>query len=177
VCICIGCIFLFSCADKNVIRPSNPGFETGDLSGWTPEGSSFTEKGIVSDSFFWDDPARLYNHNGSFHFYGYASADEKAVGTLTSSDFTLTGSGKISFLLGAGRDSNRVYVSIHDAETDNELIRVKNRKFRDPDQSNNYSRYTVDLSKYVGRNIYIKLVDNDDDGDFGFINFDDLLIE
>lgn len=166
-----------SCGKSDNKPLINPDFENGILEGWTIEGNSFTEKGITDLEYFWDDPAKKFNQEGGYHYYGYLAAPENATGTLKSSPFTLTGSGRISFLLGAGKDTNRVYVGIHDAKTDEELFRVKNRKFKDPEQSNNYSRYIIDASRYLGRDIYIKLVDKDDDGDFGFINFDDLRIE
>ena len=147
----------------------NGGFETGDLTGWTLEGDKI---GIVTNASGWWAENLPYNKKGSFLFSGIvdegAGVLESHKGTLTSSAFTVGGSGYITFLLGGGGNPLECYVSIIDAETGEELVRYANRLFNDKGVGtiNNGSNlanmvlYKADLSEYMGRSLKIRIVDN-----------------
>ena len=140
----------------------NGGFETGDLTGWTLEGAI----GEVTNAYGWWNENLPYNKKGTWLFSGVYS--EAGTGTLTSSAFTVGGSGYITYLLGGGGDPTKCYVSIIDAETGEELVRYGNRLFNDKgigtiNHGSNLANmilYKADLSEFMGRSVKIRVVDN-----------------
>ena len=141
----------------------NGGFETGDLTGWLLEGQNI---GQVTNATGWWNENLPYNKKGTYLFSGIN--DEASVGTLTSSAFTVGGSGYITFMLGGGGNPVECYVSIIDAESGEELVRYANRLFNDKGIGiiNNGSNlanmvwYKADLSEFMGRSLKIRIVDN-----------------
>jgi len=147
----------------------NGGFETGDLTGWTLEGGKI---GVVTSDFGWWAENLPYNKKGTYLFSGIvnegAGVLESNKGTLTSSAFIVGGSGYITFMLGGGGNPNECYVSIIDAETEEEVARYANSLFCDKGigiinyGSNlaNMVMYKADLSEFMGRSLKIRIVDN-----------------
>ncbi len=152
---------------------ANGGFETGDTTGWTMEG----QIGQVTNASGWWAENFPYNKKGAWLFSGVY--DEAAKGTLTSSAFTVGGSGYITYLLGGGGNPLECYISIIDAETGEELARFANRLFNDKGVGiiNNGSNlanmvlYKADLSEFMGRSLKIRIVDNAD-SNWGLITAD-----
>ena len=147
----------------------NGGFETGDLTGWTLSGDKI---GVVTNANGWWAENLPYNKKGAHLFSGIvdegAGVLESNKGTLTSSAFTVGGSGFITFMLGGGGNPLECYISIIDASTEVELLRFGNKAFRDLGLGliNNGSNlanmvwYKADLSAYMGQELKIKVVDN-----------------
>ena len=147
----------------------NGGFETGDLTGWTLEGDKI---GVVTNASGWWNENLPYNKKGAYLFSGIvdegAGVLESHKGTLTSSAFTVGGTGYISFMLGGGGNPLECYISIIDAESGEELVRYANRLFNDKGIGiiNNGSNlanmvwYKADLSEFMGRSLKIRIVDN-----------------
>ena len=165
----------FDCA--TVTAPSmydviNGDFEEGNLCGWTPDGLAFSYKNVNDAEYFWE--TRPYNHNGDYHLDGFTGADEVEVGTLTSSTFELGGTGWITFMLAGGMNQVDTYLAVFDASDASEIVRVSNSEFSDPDQSLNYQEYRLDLSAYIGKDLYLVLVDNASSGPFGAISLDNV---
>lgn len=160
--------------DEQSTTIQNGGFENGDLSGWKIlSGTAFNVNSIVDAAGkFWD--VREFNAIGNKLLNGYNNA-ESSVGEIRSSKFTLSGDGYISFLIGGSASSN-CFVSIHDGNTDEELFKISNEYFKDPEMSLNMHRVYVDASSYVGRVLYIKITDKADGGPFGAITADDFLV-
>ena len=158
----------------------NGGFETGDLTGWILEGQKI---GQVTNASGWWAENLPYNKKGAFLFSGIvdegAGVLEHYKGTLTSSAFTVGGSGYITFLLGGGGNPLECYISIIDAESGEELARYANRLFNDKgigiinNGSNlaNMILYKADLSEFMGRSLKIRVVDNATAG-WGLITVD-----
>ncbi|AEI40445.1 GH32 C-terminal domain-containing protein [Paenibacillus mucilaginosus] len=157
---------------KNLYNPvryelRNPGFESGTLLGWTVvAGSAFGPGSVSGDPTWWDEKIP-FNQEGSYHLDGWRY-DEKNTGILRSSAFTLGGSGWITFKLGGGKHTDLVHVNVYHADTDELIARYGNTEFKDVNFPNidqgmrlaNMVQYKADLSKYLGENLYLELVDN-----------------
>ena len=152
---------------------ANPGFETGNLCGWTiVEGDAFHDAGVTSDETWWAEQIP-YNRDGNYHFGMY---NEAGTGRLRSTTFTLGGVGHMTFKLGG----NGGYVSIF-KEDGTEIARFRNSEFADINFPNidqgmrlaNMVLYRVDLTQYaeIGDRLYIEIVDNKS-SDWGLLTFD-----
>lgn len=156
----------------------NGSFETGDLTGWvTLDGTALTRACIVpTTQYYWNDRA-VYGH-GEYYLDGNNNGTiaENLLGAIRSSKFTLGGDGYISFMIGSGNGGS--YVAVCDAATDEELIVVKNDYFSDPALALTLLRVYVDASDYLGKVLYLKVVDANDgsNGGFAFINVDDFRV-
>lgn len=156
----------------------NGGFETGDLSGWVIlDGTALTRAAIVPTSqYYWTDRA-VYG-DGEYYLDGSnnGTIQESLTGAIRSSKFTLGGDGYISFMMGSGNGGS--YVALCDGNTDEELIKVENTYFSDPALALTLLRMYMDASEYLGRVVYLKVVDANDgsNGGFAFINVDDFRV-
>ena len=148
----------------------NGGFEN-DLDGWTVVGNIGN---VSSDTHYWlNDPENAdgyaFGMDGDKMFSAYApGAQESAVGTLTSSTFTIGGSGFVTFKVGAMRDGNYVYIDVVDAETKEILARYYNRWWAE--RTNGVKSgctlvaYKADLSAHMGKEVFFRVSDNADSG-------------
>ena len=145
----------------------NPDFEIGSLGGWTiVSGEAFSHDGVNNESTWWNENIP-YNRDGNYH-YGYYNPT--AVGVLRSSVFTLGGGGFVSFKLGGSADQNATYIrfmAVNGGEPI-EVARVSNVQYRNeqfpyiPMKMHllNLVQYYVDLSDFVGEDLYLEIVDN-----------------
>lgn len=156
----------------------NGSFETGDLTGWvTLEGTALSRACIVPTSqYYWSDRA-VYGE-GEYYLDGNNNGTiaESLLGAIRSSKFTLGGDGYISFMIGSGNGGS--YVALCDGNTDEELIVVHNDYFSDPALALTLLRVYMDASEYIGKVVYLKVVDANDgsNGGFAFINVDDFRV-
>lgn len=156
--------------DTTDFRLENGGFENG-LDGWILVGNI---GGISSDKNYWlGDPERAegfeFGMDGEKMFSAYApGAEERLVGTLTSSSFVVGGSGFVTFKVGAMRDENYVYVDVVDAQTKQILARYYNGLWAD--RTNDMKSgctliaYKADLSAFMGKEVFFRISDNADSG-------------
>ena len=164
--------------DETSNEIQNGGFENGDLSGWLIlEGTALTGAAIVPTSqYYWTDRA-VYGE-GEYYLDGSnnGAIQENLTGAIRSTKFTLGGDGYISFMMGSGNGGS--YVALCDGNTDEELIKVTNDYFSDPALALTLLRMYMDASEYIGRVVYIKVVDANDgsNGGFAFINVDDFRV-
>ncbi|MDH6430537.1 hypothetical protein BSK62_23190 [Paenibacillus odorifer] len=158
---------LGSSVTDTVYQIENPGFETGDMSGWTVvKGQAFGQDSVSDETTWWGEQIP-YNQEGSFHLNGWKH-DEAATGVLRSSTFKLGGSGWISFKLAGAKNPKKAYINIVEAETGQVIARYGNSAFADvgfpnPDQGlrlANMEQYKADLSEYLGKRLYVEIVDN-----------------
>lgn len=154
----------------------NGGFETGDLTGWkTLEGTALVRAGVVSTGqYYWED--RSVYGEGEYYLDGSnnGAIAENLTGAIRSTKFTLGGDGYISFMIGAG--NGNCYVALCDGGTDEELLVLKNEYFSDPSLALTLLRVYMDASPYVGKVVYLKVVDANDGGGFAFLNVDDFQV-
>jgi len=159
----------------------NAGFETGDLYGWTTYALwkdeaglvGFINERVVSSGYYGSSGTDPYNMDGNYNFglykepYDNTNKDlnQERMGMLRSANFTLAGSGYISFKLGGGKNQGMAYVSVHDAATNEEIARFANRHFGDTALSGTANaegymfQYYYDLSAYLGQELYFLIVD------------------
>lgn len=164
---------------RDTIKLRNGGFENGSLDGWLVlSGTAFKEECITpSENLFWD--TRMYHAEGNYFLNGNADGVlESEIGKMRSEKFTLqdkVDGGFVSFKIGGAKSSD-CYVAICDADTNEELVRVTNKQFSDPDMSINMHDVILDLSKYMGKVLYFLIVDQAKDGGYAFITIDDFNI-
>jgi putative membrane-bound dehydrogenase-like protein len=162
-------------ADPASIRPLaadghvlNLGFEAGTLADWTAEGEAFKGQPVKGPI----DPKRplgegkFSNHQGNFWIGGFEILRDEPKGTLTSVPFKAA-QPWASFLVGAGSlPGTRVEIVTKD---DGKVIHAARGAARE-----NMARSVVDLRKFSGREIFIRLVDEETVG-WGHVNFDDFV--
>ena len=151
---------------ESIYQVKNGTFETGDLTGWTTHYETEMPIGVVSDASGWWNENFPYNKKGDFLFTG--CDHEGGKGYILSSEFEIGGTGYISFLMSGGNNPELCYISIIDTETNDEIARYHNELFFDNGTgllnkgSNlmNMVQYKADLSKFIGKKVQIKVVDN-----------------
>lgn len=162
--------------DETSSTIENGGFETGDLTGWkTLEGTALVRAGVIPTSqYYWED--RSVYGEGGYYLDGSnnGAIAENLTGAIRSTKFTLGGDGYITFMIGAG--NGNCYVALCDGDTDEELITMRNEYFNDPALALTLLRVYMDASQYIGRVVYIKVVDANDGGGFAFMNVDDFRV-
>ena len=160
---------VFAEIDNSAFILQNGGFENG-LEGWVLVGNIGN---VSADSSYWtnenDGNGYLFDKDGEYMFSAYApGAYESAVGTLTSSTFTVGGSGFVTFKLGAAKDGNYVYVDVVDADTKEILARYYNGLWADTTEGLKSGcslvAYKADLSEFKGRDVFFRISDNADSG-------------
>ncbi|WP_285102083.1 hypothetical protein [Promicromonospora sp. MEB111] len=152
--------------ERSIAQIANPGFETGDLTGWTATGQAFGAAQVTDRTEWgWGGP---FGHDGRYHLWGANNGSDDKTGTLTSSTFSLGGTGEISFLIGGGNDLENLYVALHRASDGAELMRATNTAFAD---SEAYSPVRWNAADHIGEELYFRIVD-DATGGWGHINVD-----
>lgn len=160
---------------ESIYQVKNGTFETGDMSNWTASDPANPIMNISRDYTWWNE-CYLFNKAGSYFLNGWSSG-ESNTGTLTSSTFKLGGSGFVSYKLGGGKNKELCYIEFIDASTNEVLAKTYNQKFKEMGKSYYYLGeprdlakddvylanmvdYKLDLSNYIGRDIYIRISDN-----------------
>ena len=152
---------------ENEFQVKNGTFETGDLSHWVINYNGGAPMGEISSKYYWWDNGSLpFNKKGTYFYSG--ELYESGTGTLTSTPFTIGGCGYMTFRMSGGRDPLSIYVSILDADTNDELMRFANFMFNDLGTelvghgSNlmNMIFYKADLTSLLGEEVKIQVVDN-----------------
>lgn len=144
------------------------------------------------------------NQTGNWHLYGkgyHEDIPNSFTGVLRSCVFTLGGTGVISMKLAGGATrypedvggaekpvGQRCYVGVYLAENDMMIAKQENDYFLEhttsyvnPSQyasnvynTDNYYTYYLDLSEYLGKDMYLRIVDNDRSYYYGYISVDDI---
>ncbi|MFM8274982.1 MAG: PVC-type heme-binding CxxCH protein, partial [Gemmata sp.] len=144
-------------------KPLNLDFETGDLRDWTLEGDAFRGQPVKGDTVFARRKDNRSRHQGQYWIGGFEKLGDKPVGTLTSASFKVTHPWA-SFLVGGGP---------HTRDTCVEVVCGADVIFRTSGtEAEDMYRVAVDLAKYQGKDIFVRVVDRHT-GHWGHINFDD----
>jgi putative membrane-bound dehydrogenase-like protein len=146
-------------------KPLNFDFETGTLKDWTAEGDAFRDQPIKGDTVHPRRGDMRSNHQGQYWIGGYEKYGDKPQGTLTSVPFKVTHPWA-SFLIGGGAHSEETCVELFHAERKYVIHRAAGLEEED------MRREVVDLSRWIGHELQIRLVDRHS-GHWGHLNFDD----
>ena len=163
-------IYKLGLKDTISLSMANGNFENG-LEGWTVVGNIGN---VSTDTHYWlNDPESAegfaFGMDGEKMFSAYVEgAQESAVGTLTSPTFTLSGSGFVTFKVGAMKDGNYVYVDVVDANSGEILARYYNGLWADRTNGAKSGctlvAYKADLSAHLGKELFFRISDNADSG-------------
>jgi sucrose-6-phosphate hydrolase SacC (GH32 family) len=144
--------------------PANPGFETGDLSGWTVvRGTAFGPAAVSAEPAYWGG---AFRQQGGRHLWGFAAAGDDATGVLRSASFA-PAADRMSFLVAGGHDPRRLYVALV-RDSDGAVLRRQTGM-----QDEAYVRITWDVAAWRGVGVHLEVVD-DATGPWGHINLDDV---
>ncbi|MBO6262843.1 MAG: FIVAR domain-containing protein, partial [Clostridia bacterium] len=159
--------YTLNIVDTTAYRLVNGGFEKGDLTGWTLSNASV---GAVSGAtHYWiNDPESAdgfaFGMDGKYMFSAYATDVEAAKGVLTSSEFTIGGSGYITYKLGGAKNANGVWMDVVDSSNGNILARFYNNEWQDRTDGVKSGctlvPYVCDLSAFIDKTVYLRIVDN-----------------
>ena len=165
----------------------NGGFETGDLTGWTPieysknggvwPNSSGRLLGVISDASYWE--TRSYNQSGSRHLGGMnppCGIDEDATWQLRSSDFVLSGSKWISVKMGGRAAAVKIYKKGSPDTLIGYYTQSHFEQYRSGERGYIMANYAIDLTGIAseGDTLYIVLCDVATD-DWGQATFDEVV--
>ncbi len=145
-------------------KPLNLDFETGTLKDWTATGTAFQGQPIKGDTVAPRRGDMKSRHQGNYWIGTYERKGDAPKGTLTSVPFKITHP-YASFLVGGGPHVNTCVELVL-----KEGVKVFHRA--SGLEAEDMTREVVDLSKYQGQEMFIRLVDNHS-GHWGHINFDD----
>ena len=149
-------------------QPLNLNFETGTLKDWTATGDAFGKQPVKGPI----DKNRPYgadkfsNHQGDFWIGGFEILRDEPKGTLTSAPFKATHPWASFLIAGGDLPGTRVEVVTKD---DGKVIHTARGV-----NLENMTRAIVDLRKFAGREIFIRVVDEESPG-WGHVNFDDFV--
>ena len=168
------------CIAKDEFHIKNPDFEIGSLGGWTVvSGDAFSHDGVNNESTWWNENI-TYNRDGNYHYGHY---NPSGTGVLRSSVFKLGGKGFVSFKLGGCSNQSLTYIrfmSVNGGEPV-EVTKVSNVQYKNeqfpfiPMKMHllNMIQYYVDLGDFVGEDLYLEIVDNNNSSDdLGCMTFD-----
>jgi hypothetical protein len=157
-------------------QPLNTDFETGDLRDWTAQGGAFSRQPVLGDTVAARRAPMKSGHVGR-HWIGTFEngLGDGVTGTLTSKPFRVT-KPWAAFLLAAGAyESTRV--ELVDAADRTAIFKISGLDMRRLAGSNKSTEtlapVVVDLRSHQGREVFIRLVDEQAGGAWGHLNFDD----
>jgi len=145
-------------------KPLNLDFESGTIQGWVAEGAAFDKQPVRGDAVAKRRADMQSRHAGNFWVGSYEIAGDAPQGRLTSAPFKVT-QPYASFLLGGGsHEGTRVEI----VRTDTRTVAFKTSA----NDSENMRPVVVDLNEHLGKEVFIRLID-EESGGWGHINFDD----
>lgn len=145
-------------------RALNLDFEAGDLRDWKAEGDAFKGQPIEGDLVFSRRSDTHSRHQGKFWAGSFERAGDRPHGTLTSSPFRIDKPFARFLIAGGSRNTTRFEIV--------ELVSKKVIYQTSGDDTEELKPVAVDLTAHVGKDVFLRLIDQDSDG-WGHINFDD----
>ena len=145
-------------------QPLNLDFETGTLKDWVTAGEAFAKQPVRGDTVIPRRPDMPSRPAGNYWVGTYEIAGDGPQGTLTSAPFKVT-QPFAGFLVAGGSQAN-TRVELVRADTQKVIFKTSGA------DSETLRPLVVDLREQLGKEIFIRLVDQESGG-WGHINFDD----
>lgn len=151
---------------------ANGGFEAGNLAGWTvlTDGWSIVDgqyTGVISANSYWGEELP-YNQAGDYHLDGWNNGiGEPDTWQIRSTNFVLGGSGFISVRMGGHAAAVHVYLADGTEIGYYQQTRWHDEFFPSVGAGGSWAdmgTYVMDLSEYIGQELYIVLADEQVDG-------------
>lgn len=165
-------------------RPLNVGFERANLEDWKSTGNAFGSRAVTFDPAPWYPDSVVLKQSGDYYVSSGGTLNYQATGTLTSTSFEVTHPWASFKVTGGALAGLRV--ELVDAAKDTVIFKtsgyVNESKPSDPEHAA-FRPVVVDLARYKGKEIYIRLVDEETgtvpeiayipDNPWAHISFDD----
>src|SRR5689334_22570621 len=144
-------------------KPLNLDFEDGTLKDWTATGTAFDGQPIKGDTVAKRRDDMKSEHKGNYWIGSFEKGGDAPVGTLTSVPFKVTHPWCVFYVAGGAHENTCVLIySLPEKQI---VAKVSG------DDTENLKPVAVDLTSVVGKEIFIRLVDQNTTG-WGHINFD-----
>ena len=144
-------------------KPLNLDFEDGTLKDWTATGTAFDGQPIKGDTVGKRRGDMKSDHKGNYWIGTFEKAGDTPTGTLTSVPFKVTHPWCTFYVAGGAHENTCVMIySLPDKQI---VAKVSG------DETENLKPVSVDLTSVLGKEIYIRLVDQNSTG-WGHLNFD-----
>ena len=154
----------------------NLDFETGDLRDWTASGAAFARQPVAGDAV-WARRAPMTSGHVGRHWVGTFEngRGDGATGTLTSVAFRVT-QPWAAFLLAAGAYAT-TRVELVEAANGKVLLGVSGQDLRRlagrSGSTETMAPVIVEVAPLLGREVFVRVVDEQAGGAWGHVNFDD----
>jgi putative membrane-bound dehydrogenase-like protein len=144
-------------------QPLNLDFETGTLKDWTFTGAAFENQPVKGDTVSTRRNDMRSDHKGQYWIGTFEKGGDALKGTLVSVPFKVTHPWAVFYVAGGAHEDTCVQLfSLPEKQI---IVKVSG------DETENLKPVPVDLTAYVGKEIYIRIVDQNA-GPWGHINFD-----
>ncbi len=159
----------------------NPSFENGNMTGWSYLGENnvieeLSANPIGNENSYWAEGVP-FNKADTYFFNGWNTGAETLSFGVRSSDFTLGGTGYISWRI-AGRNGLVKIVADNGAVIGKFANTAYNSDsfpyVKNGNRQATMTQIIADCSAYVGVKMHIEIWDSDTNADWGFVWFDDL---
>jgi hypothetical protein len=157
-------------------KPLNTDFETGTLQDWTVDGKAFDKQPVLGDTVHARRAPMVSNHVGKYWVGSYENGlGDGVTGTLTSKRFKLTHPWAAFVMAPGPYQSTRVeLVNAQDQKVLISISGTNRAEFGLPNKnSETLAPVVLDLQAHAGAEVFIRVVDAQNGGAWGHINFDD----
>jgi len=147
-------------------KPLNLDFEDGTLKDWTATGNAFDKQPIKGDVVSKRRADMKSSHQGQYWIGTFEVHADEGIGTLTSVPFKVTHPWGSFLAAGGPHPTTKVEIVLKDGASERTVFSTSGQ------ESENLQRVTVNLKPYLGKQIFIRIVDQQK-GHWGHVNFDD----
>jgi len=149
-------------------KPLNLDFEDGTLKDWIATGDAFRGQPVKGDAIAKRRADMASEHQGQYWVGTFEVGGDKPQGTLTSAAFKIVQPWASFLIAGGSSTATKVELFVKDGGSERAVFHASGT------DTETLRRVTVNLTPYLGKEMFIRLTDNSSEG-WGHINFDDFL--